>query len=92
MKRSLVLLCLFTLLLLTTVTAAAAVDNNITWWTVDGGGGTSSFAGKYSLSGSIGQADAGSLSGGGYRLQGGFWGFASGLTAARTIYLPLVIR
>ena len=91
MKHSLLLLCLLALLLLTTVSAAAA-GNTISWWTVDGGGGMSSAAGKYSLSGTIGQVDAGSLSGSGYRLQGGFWGFASGLTAARTIYLPLVIR
>ena len=45
-------------------------------FTVDGGGGTSS-GGTYSLSGTIGQPDAGTLSGGGFTLQGGFWAAVS---------------
>ena len=42
------------------------------WFTVDGGGGVSSGDG-YSLRGTIGQADAGAMSGGGFSLTGGFW-------------------
>ena len=41
-------------------------------FTVDGGGGTSA-AGPYSLSGTAGQPDAGTLSAGSYVLAGGFW-------------------
>jgi hypothetical protein len=44
----------------------------IDWHTIDGGGGTSS-GGSYSLSGTIGQPDAGTLSDNNYTLQGGFW-------------------
>src|SRR3989442_15289849 len=44
----------------------------IDWFTIDGGGGASS-GGSFTLSGTIGQPDAGTLSGGNYALQGGFW-------------------
>ena len=46
----------------------------IDWFTIDGGGGTST-GGVYSLSGTIGQPDAGRMTGAGYALDGGFWGF-----------------
>ena len=68
--------------------AFAATDATIPWWTVDSGGGTSSSSG-YSLSGTIGQADAGAMSGGNYSLAGGFWG---GGVANPFIYLPLIQR
>lgn len=45
---------------------------NIPWFAIDGGGGTST-GGVYSVSGTIGQADAGTMSGGNYALTGGFW-------------------
>jgi hypothetical protein len=48
---------------------------SINWHTVDGGGGTST-GGVYSVSGTIGQPDAGTMSGGPYTLQGGFWAAA----------------
>jgi hypothetical protein len=44
----------------------------IDWSTIDGGGGTST-GGVYSVSGSIGQPDAGAMSGGIFSLTGGFW-------------------
>jgi hypothetical protein len=52
----------------------AAQDYRIDWSSVDGGGGTST-GGNYVLSGTIGQPDATPvvLTGGSYRLQGGFW-------------------
>lgn len=56
--------------------AAANGAYDLSWWTVDGGGGsgaTASTGGSYSLSGSIGQPDAGTSSGGIYALVGGFW-------------------
>ena len=46
----------------------------IDWFTIDGGGGTST-GGVYSISGTIGQPDAGRLTGASYTLDGGFWGF-----------------
>lgn len=51
---------------------AGAQSYSIDWFTIDGGGGTSS-GGNYTLSGTIGQPDVGSLNGGNYSLQGGFW-------------------
>lgn len=46
---------------------------DLSWWTVDGGGATFSTGGAYRLGGTIGQPDAGELSGGNYTLYGGFW-------------------
>ena len=46
---------------------------DLSWFTIDGGGGTST-GGGYSVSGTIGQPDAGVLSGGSYEITGGFWG------------------
>ena len=53
----------------------SAQTYNIDWYTIDGGGGTSS-GGGYTLSGTIGQPDAGMLAGGSYTLAGGLWGGA----------------
>jgi hypothetical protein len=58
-------------------------------WTVDGGGGTST-GGLFGLSGTAGQPDAGSLTGGIYTLVGGFWGGARSINTAT--YLPLIMR
>ena len=57
------------------------------WFSISGGGGTSS-GGGYTMSGTIGQADAGEMSGGPYLLQGGFWS----LTGAQTPGVPLVLE
>ena len=74
MKRHLLLLtCLASLL-----SASArlhAQPFSVDWFTIDGGGGTST-GGVYSVSGTIGQPDAGVLTGGNYTLTGGFWGVA----------------
>jgi hypothetical protein len=55
------------------VTSAHAQSYSIDWFTIDGGGGAST-GGVYSVSGTIGQPDAGVMSGGHYSLAGGFWG------------------
>lgn len=78
---------MMSLILLTLAATAHAQSYAITWWTVDGGGGTSS-GGSYTLSGTIGQPDAGVLSGGTYSLTGGFWGF----DVQRFIYLPVIFK
>lgn len=47
---------------------------DLTWNTFDGGGATFSAGGGYELGATIGQPDAAqSLTGGAYRLSGGFW-------------------
>jgi hypothetical protein len=69
MKTAMAVLGAFLLL----VTSALAQSYSIDWYTIDGGGGTST-GGVYSVSGTIGQPDAGVLTGGNYTLVGGFWG------------------
>ena len=60
---------------LSLLVSAQAQSYSIDWFTIDGGGGTST-GGVYSVSGTIGQPDAGAASGGSYSLIGGFWGAA----------------
>jgi len=71
---------LFTLaivaLILGFVTGARPQSYSIDWYKIAGGGGTSS-NGNFSVSGTIGQADAGQMSGGNYSLTGGFWSLIS---------------
>jgi hypothetical protein len=45
---------------------------DLSWSTIDSGGGTST-GGIFTLTGTIGQPDAGTMSGGGFQLSGGFW-------------------
>jgi hypothetical protein len=86
-----ILLTLVALLLLAGVAVHAQVGGGyeLTWSTVDGGGATFSTSNGYSLGGTIGQPDAGTMTGGEYTLAGGFW---SGAAAHYRIYLPLVLR
>jgi len=58
--------------------SSRAQNFSIDWHTIDGGGGTST-GGVYSVSGTIGQPDAGAMSGGSYSLAGGFWGIISAI-------------
>jgi len=53
--------------------APRTVGYEISWYTVDGGGAQDLTGGTYTLSGTIGQFDAGSQSGGAYQLNGGYW-------------------
>lgn len=60
-------------LVLSTICFSAPGQNySIDWYTIDGGGGTST-GGVYSVSGTIGQPDAGIMAGGNYSVTGGFW-------------------
>jgi hypothetical protein len=45
---------------------------DLSWSTIDGGGGFSSGS-QFVLTGTIGQPDAGSLTGGNFKVEGGFW-------------------
>jgi len=83
-----VLLALGVLLLLSGGVAAQG-GYELSWWTVDGGGYTFSSGGGYSLGGTIGQADAGLLTGPGYELAGGFWNGGGG---RYRVYVPVVLR
>lgn len=47
-------------------------DFDLSWHTIDGGGGVST-GGGFALAGTIGQPDAGIMSGGRFDLEGGFW-------------------
>ena len=58
---------------------------SIDWFTIDGGGGTSTGS-VYSVTGTIGQPDAGTMTGGSYTLDGGFWS----LEAVQTPGAPLL--
>ncbi len=58
----------------------------IDWFTIDGGGGVST-GGVYTVSGTIGQPDAGQMSGGNYTVNGGFWGI---IGAVQTPGAPLL--
>ncbi len=55
---------------------------------MDGGGGTST-GGVYSVTGTIGQPDAGTMSGGTYTLQGGFWGVIAAVQTPDAPYLTV---
>jgi len=63
-------------LLLTGAAGVWAQNYEISWYKIAGGGGTST-NGSYSLSGTIGQPDAGMMSGSNYTLTGGFWAIYS---------------
>jgi hypothetical protein len=58
---------------------------SIDWYKIAGGGGVST-NGQYTLSGTIGQPDAGAMAGGNYSLTGGFWA----LYAVQTPGAPLL--
>jgi hypothetical protein len=60
----------------------------ISWYTIDGGGAQNLSGGSYTLSGAIGQYDAGSQSGGSYVLNGGYWVELFGYR----LNLPLILR
>jgi hypothetical protein len=55
-----------------TASVASAVEITNNSFTIDGGGGNMS-AGSFELRGTIGQPDAGVLTGGEFALNGGFW-------------------
>src|SRR5215813_12326001 len=63
-----------------------AQNYSVDWYKVAGGGGTST-GGVYSVSGTIGQPEAGVLSGGNYNLVGGFWGI---IAAVQSPSAPLL--
>lgn len=87
--HALLLAVLLSLALAVGAAAQSGGGYDLSWNTLDGGGHTWSTGGSYSLGGTIGQPDAGVLSGGSYTLAGGFW---CGAAVHYGIYLPLVMR
>jgi hypothetical protein len=55
-----------------------AQSYSIDWFTIDGGGGTST-GGVFAVSGTLGQPDAGKMSGGNFTIDGGFWGIIAAM-------------
>ncbi len=80
MKRSRVRAYILFLIVLSAGGAAALASVgggfDLSWRTIDAGGGTST-DGDLQLSGTIGQPDAGVMSGGTFTLTGGFWVFGT---------------
>ena len=67
-----------------------AQSYSIDWFTIDGGGGTST-GGVYSVSGTIGQPDAGGpMTGGQYSLTGGFWALPTAVQTPGSPTLTIV--
>jgi hypothetical protein len=85
MKPTFLLSLLFSLL-----AATAHGQYSIDWFTIDGGGGTST-GGVYSVTGTIGQPDAGAMSGGNFTIQGGFWGILAAIQSPGVPLLRVVL-
>jgi hypothetical protein len=72
------------------VASAALAQYAINWHTIDGGGGTST-GGVYSVSGTIGQPDAGGpMTNGQYSVTGGFWALPQAVQVAGAPLLTIV--
>ncbi len=62
------------------------------WYRIAGGGGTSADGLRYTLSGTIGQPEAGVLmEGDSFQLSGGYWAGAAPGPPTNALYLPVVI-
>ena len=60
---------------------AGAQTFSVDWHTIDGGGGTSTDT-VYAVTGTIGQPDAGALTDGFYKVNGGFWSVIAAVTVS----------
>jgi len=85
------LLIILITVVLSGAASAGVLSYSLGWWKVDGGGGTS-IGGGYTLSGTLGQADANVLTGGEYTLSGGFWPGGETVVDYRYIHLPLILK
>ena len=72
------------------VLSVSAQSYSIDWFTIDGGGGTST-GGVYSVSGTIGQPDAGGpMTNGQYSVTGGFWALPTAIQVSGAPTLTIV--
>ncbi len=70
--------------LLTCAAGTASAQFSVSRFTIDGGGGTRSTGGNFAVGGTIGQPDAGRLSGSSFTLHGGFWSGGAAVTAVES--------
>ncbi len=84
-------LWLFFLILASSFCLCAQAQYSIEWSTIDGGGGTST-GGVYAVSGTIGQPDAGRMSGGSFTLDGGFWGLVAAVQTPGAPWLTITLN
>ena len=79
----------FVLLSMVSATLAAPTPTayDLSWNVISSGVTSFTTAGNYSLGGTIGQSATGPLSGGGYKLNSGFW-----QPASFSVYLPIVLK
>lgn len=93
MRRLIVFNILLGGLLLGAGVLAQAQSYSISWYKIAGGGGSSSGTATngtvYAMSGTIGQPDAGYLSGGPYSITGGFWGVIAAIQTPGSPYLTI---
>ncbi len=98
MKRNLILSCLVTLILALVISDLAAAQTgggyDLTWGTVAGGGATDSAntPSGFTLSDTIGQANAGTAAGGGYALTSGLWSTIVSAATAHHVFLPVMLN
>jgi hypothetical protein len=86
------IIIVFALLVLPVFASSDVSDYSIQRWSIDGGGGTSG-AGSYTLTGTIGQPDAGGqMTDGSYALSGGFFGIGGFIEELLKTFLPAVFR
>lgn len=68
--------------------ANAQTNFTVDWYSVDGGGGTST-GGVYSIAGTMGQLDAGQMSGGDFTVEGGFWSIVAAIQSPGAPHLSV---
>jgi hypothetical protein len=73
------LMAVATCIITATSTAQSRGAFELNWWTIDGGGAMHTVGGSFELSGTIGQPEAGRMTGGNFQLVGGFWPAATSL-------------
>jgi hypothetical protein len=67
-------------------------DYELVWHSIAGGGTSLAHGGNYTLGGTIGQPYAGTIAGGVYTLDGGFWIGRVPALMGYSRYVPLVLR
>jgi len=88
-----VLLIVIALLIIASLALALPVEFQVSRHRIAGGGGISGDEGRFSLSGTIGQPEAGRSSDGeNLALSGGYWGGLSSTISMNELYLPVVLR
>ena len=73
MRFNIITIAISVAALLLSAATARAQSFDLSWHTIDGGGATFSTGGIFEIGGSIGQPDAGVLTGGVFQVSGGFW-------------------